>query len=195
MAVVARSLAVSVMPLENRREQFLTLATLCERLGYDALLLPETWAYDVTIVLAEAAVKTERVRVGSAILGVWNRSAGDPPGARRLSDDPRLGRRRRRQGARGRRVARVVLSDVDGDVLPRHADPLRVRQGSARGARRQRAEVRGRGAAGGRGVARRADRLRHAGRGATPPGALVRGRRRYAWAGGQLQSVVCGWAL
>ena len=75
MAAVARSFAVSVMPLENRREQFLTLATLGERLGYDALLLPETWAYDVTIVLAEAAVKTERVRVGSAILGVWNRSA------------------------------------------------------------------------------------------------------------------------
>jgi len=39
------------------------------------MLLPETWAYDVTIVLAEAAVKTERIRVGSAILGVWNRSA------------------------------------------------------------------------------------------------------------------------
>jgi alkanesulfonate monooxygenase SsuD/methylene tetrahydromethanopterin reductase-like flavin-dependent oxidoreductase (luciferase family) len=68
-------LAVSVMPLENRREQFETLATLGERLGYDAMLLPETWAYDVTILLAEAAVKTERIRVGSAILGVWNRSA------------------------------------------------------------------------------------------------------------------------
>jgi alkanesulfonate monooxygenase SsuD/methylene tetrahydromethanopterin reductase-like flavin-dependent oxidoreductase (luciferase family) len=75
MAAVARSLAVSVMPLENRREQFLTLATLGERLGYDAMLLPETWAYDVTIVLAEAAVKTERLKVGSAILGVWSRSA------------------------------------------------------------------------------------------------------------------------
>ena len=75
MTAVARSLAVSVMPLENRREQFLMLATLGERLGYDALLLPETWAYDVTIVLAEAALKTERLRVGSAILGVWNRSA------------------------------------------------------------------------------------------------------------------------
>ena len=71
----ARALAVSVMPLENRREQFEALATLGERLGYDAMLLPETWAYDATIVLAEAAVKTERIRVGSAILGVWNRSA------------------------------------------------------------------------------------------------------------------------
>ena len=75
MAAVTRGLAVSVMPLENRREQFLTLATLGERLGYDAMLLPETWAYDVTIVLAEAAVKTERLKLGSAILGVWNRSA------------------------------------------------------------------------------------------------------------------------
>src|SRR5207245_1115011 len=78
MAAVARPLAVSVMPLENRREQFLTLATLGERLGYDALLLPETWAYDVTIVLAEAAVKTERIRVGSAMRGVRNgRAAAD----------------------------------------------------------------------------------------------------------------------
>jgi alkanesulfonate monooxygenase SsuD/methylene tetrahydromethanopterin reductase-like flavin-dependent oxidoreductase (luciferase family) len=75
MATTARALAVSVMPLENRREQFLTLATLAERMGYSAMLLPETWVYDVTIVLAEAAVKTERIRVGSAILGVWNRSA------------------------------------------------------------------------------------------------------------------------
>ena len=75
MATTARALAVSVMPLESRREQFLTLATLAERMGYSAMLLPETWVYDVTIVLAEAAVKTERIRVGSAILGVWNRSA------------------------------------------------------------------------------------------------------------------------
>jgi alkanesulfonate monooxygenase SsuD/methylene tetrahydromethanopterin reductase-like flavin-dependent oxidoreductase (luciferase family) len=75
MAPVARPLAVSVMPLENRREQFQALATQGERLGYHAMLLPETWAYDVTIVLAEAAVKTERLKVGSAILGVWNRSA------------------------------------------------------------------------------------------------------------------------
>src|SRR2546426_554202 len=274
MAAVPRSLAVSVMPLENRREQFLTLATLGERLGYDAMLLPETWAYDVTIVLAEAAVKTQRLRVGSAILGVWNRSAatlamgaatlaslsggrfilglgastpqlveglhdvpfgpplarmrpmvtqvrallrgervplmvakdaralrlnvppvevpvclaaaigdasvrlageiadgldalslsaaragpGDRTAARgrrtreargaagRVPDDSRVGGRRRRQGAGRRRLARLLLSDVDGHVLPRHAHPLRVRQGGPGRARREHAEVRGRGA-------------------------------------------------
>ena len=75
MAPVPRALAVSVMPLETRREQFHALATLGEQLGYDAMLLPETWAYDVTIVLAEAALKTQRLKVGSAILGVWNRTA------------------------------------------------------------------------------------------------------------------------
>jgi alkanesulfonate monooxygenase SsuD/methylene tetrahydromethanopterin reductase-like flavin-dependent oxidoreductase (luciferase family) len=75
MTPVPRALAFSVMPLENRREQFLALATLGDQLGYDAMLLPETWAYDVTIVLAEAALKTQRLKVGSAILGVWNRTA------------------------------------------------------------------------------------------------------------------------
>src|SRR5437899_3301989 len=136
MAAVPRSLAVSVMPLENRREQFLTLATLGERLGYDAMLLPETWAYDVTIVLAEAAVKTQRLRVGSAILGVWNRSAATL--ARCAATLASLAGRRR--------LDRLLLSAVDGHVLPRHAHPLRVRQGGPGRARREHAEVRGRGA-------------------------------------------------
>ncbi|MFQ5828617.1 MAG: hypothetical protein ACE5JD_05610 [Candidatus Methylomirabilia bacterium] len=45
----ARSLAVSVMPLENRRETILHLATAADHLGYEAFFLPETWAHDVTV--------------------------------------------------------------------------------------------------------------------------------------------------
>jgi len=63
------------MPLENRREQFVTLATLADELGYDGVMFPETWSYDITVLLAELAVKTRRVRLGTGILGVWNRSA------------------------------------------------------------------------------------------------------------------------
>jgi alkanesulfonate monooxygenase SsuD/methylene tetrahydromethanopterin reductase-like flavin-dependent oxidoreductase (luciferase family) len=63
------------MPLENRHEVFLSLAAAADRLGYDGLFLPETWAYDTTVLLAELAVKTERLRLGTGILGVWNRSA------------------------------------------------------------------------------------------------------------------------
>jgi len=70
-----RALSAAVMPLENRREQFVTLATLADELGYDGIMFPETWSYDITVLLAELAVKTRRVRLGTSILGVWNRSA------------------------------------------------------------------------------------------------------------------------
>src|SRR6185503_14982808 len=63
------------MPLENRREVLLSLAMAADRLGYDGYFLPETWAYDITVLLAEAAVRTERITLGTGILGVWNRSA------------------------------------------------------------------------------------------------------------------------
>lgn len=72
----ARSLAVSVMPLENRREIILHLATTADHLGYEAFFLPETWAYDVTVLLAEAATRVRNTRLGSGVLGVWGRSAG-----------------------------------------------------------------------------------------------------------------------
>jgi alkanesulfonate monooxygenase SsuD/methylene tetrahydromethanopterin reductase-like flavin-dependent oxidoreductase (luciferase family) len=67
-------IGVSVMPLENRREALVGLATAADRRGYDLFMLPETWAYDVTVLLAEAALKTRRITLATGILGVWNRS-------------------------------------------------------------------------------------------------------------------------
>ncbi len=71
-----RRLAVSVMPLETRRETLIYIATAAERLGYEAYFLPETWAYDTTVMLAEAAVRTRQIRLAPGVLGVWSRSAG-----------------------------------------------------------------------------------------------------------------------
>jgi alkanesulfonate monooxygenase SsuD/methylene tetrahydromethanopterin reductase-like flavin-dependent oxidoreductase (luciferase family) len=68
-------IGVSVMPLENRREVVIGLATEADRLGYDGFFMPETWAFDMTVLLAEAAVRTHRIAVGTGILGIWNRSA------------------------------------------------------------------------------------------------------------------------
>ncbi len=67
------------MPLENRRDVLIALATEADRLGYEAFCLPETWAYDVTVLLAEAAVKTTHIKLGTGILGVWNRSGARWP--------------------------------------------------------------------------------------------------------------------
>ena len=70
-----RRLGVSVMPLENRYAVLAGLATTADRLGYDAVLLPEAWTYDMTVMLAEAAARTHRVTLVSGILSVWGRSA------------------------------------------------------------------------------------------------------------------------
>jgi alkanesulfonate monooxygenase SsuD/methylene tetrahydromethanopterin reductase-like flavin-dependent oxidoreductase (luciferase family) len=75
MADKTRPVAVSVMPLENRRETILYIATASDRLGYHAFFLPETWAYDITGLLAEAATCTRHVRLGSGVFGVWGRTS------------------------------------------------------------------------------------------------------------------------
>src|SRR5262247_4214757 len=72
----ARPLGVSVMPLDNRREALVGVAALAERLGFDGYFLPETWAHDVTVLMTELAIRTQRLLLGTGILGVWGRSAG-----------------------------------------------------------------------------------------------------------------------
>jgi alkanesulfonate monooxygenase SsuD/methylene tetrahydromethanopterin reductase-like flavin-dependent oxidoreductase (luciferase family) len=74
--VTTAPLGLSVMPLENRRETLLHAAVAGERAGYDGFYLPETWAHDVTVMLAEIAGKTSRIGLGTGVLGVWSRSAG-----------------------------------------------------------------------------------------------------------------------
>jgi alkanesulfonate monooxygenase SsuD/methylene tetrahydromethanopterin reductase-like flavin-dependent oxidoreductase (luciferase family) len=68
-------IGLSVMPLETRREAIVGLAIEGDRLGYDGFFMPETWAYDMTILLAEAAARTSRITLGTGIVGIWNRSA------------------------------------------------------------------------------------------------------------------------
>src|SRR5262245_38255779 len=69
-------LAVAVMPLENRREALMGVAEAADRAGYDGFFLPETWSFDVTVLLAEAATRTRHLHLGTGVLPVWSRSAG-----------------------------------------------------------------------------------------------------------------------
>src|SRR2546430_2023609 len=63
------------MLLETRREAIIDLATEGDRLGYDGFFMPEAWGHDMTVLLAEAAVRTTRIMLGTGIIGIWNRSA------------------------------------------------------------------------------------------------------------------------
>ena len=81
-------IGVSVMPLENRREALVGLATAADRHGYDAFMLPETSTYDVTVLLAEAAVKTQRITLGTCILGVY--ASKKPPTQSPMAQSQRL---------------------------------------------------------------------------------------------------------
>jgi alkanesulfonate monooxygenase SsuD/methylene tetrahydromethanopterin reductase-like flavin-dependent oxidoreductase (luciferase family) len=60
-------IGLSVMLLESRREAIIDLATEGDRLGYDGFFMPEAWGYDMTVLLAEAAVRTTRITLGTGI--------------------------------------------------------------------------------------------------------------------------------
>ena len=52
-------IAVSVMPLETRRDVLIAVARMADRLGYDAFFMPETWAHDITVLLADNSRPSE----------------------------------------------------------------------------------------------------------------------------------------
>src|SRR5579884_2452083 len=58
------------------RKMYLRAAELADELGYDSFWLPEAWGYEVFSLLAEAAVRTKRIKLGTGIINVFSRSPG-----------------------------------------------------------------------------------------------------------------------
>lgn len=75
MSSYAHRLSVAPMPLENRWDIIQHTALVADELGYDTFSLPETWAYDTTVLLSNLAAQTKNIRLATTILGVWGRSA------------------------------------------------------------------------------------------------------------------------
>ncbi len=70
-----RPLAVGLPPMETRRDVVLHVAARAEELGYAAFYLAEGWGHDASVLLAEIAVRTSRIRIGTGVVNVWGRSA------------------------------------------------------------------------------------------------------------------------
>jgi alkanesulfonate monooxygenase SsuD/methylene tetrahydromethanopterin reductase-like flavin-dependent oxidoreductase (luciferase family) len=60
--------------MEIRREVIVRLAERAEDLGYAGFFVAEGWGHDSTALLAEIAVRTSRITIGSNVLNVWGRS-------------------------------------------------------------------------------------------------------------------------
>jgi alkanesulfonate monooxygenase SsuD/methylene tetrahydromethanopterin reductase-like flavin-dependent oxidoreductase (luciferase family) len=58
------------------RQLYLRAAQLADDLGYDSFWIPEAWGYDIFALLTEMAVKTKRIKLGTAIVNVFSRSPG-----------------------------------------------------------------------------------------------------------------------
>lgn len=70
-----RPLAVSLTPLESRREVVLHVAQRAEQLGYDAFFLAEGWGHDAGVLLADVAARTHTIQIATGVINIWGRSA------------------------------------------------------------------------------------------------------------------------
>ena len=55
-------------------DDFVTLATRAEALGYDRVWLPETWGRDAVTTLTTIAERTDEIGIGTSIANVYSRS-------------------------------------------------------------------------------------------------------------------------
>lgn len=58
------------------RKLYLRAAELADDLGYDSFWLPEAWGYEIFSILAEAATRTKRIKLGTGIVNVFSRTPG-----------------------------------------------------------------------------------------------------------------------
>jgi len=141
-------ICVAFTPFETRADVIVRLALQADETALDRVEVAEGWTHDSTILLAELAVRTSRVGLGTSVISAWGRSpatialaaaglqrssagrfslgigAGSPPlteGFHGISWDRPL--------ARLRETLTAVRALLDGERLPHPASgarPLRL---------------------------------------------------------------------
>ena len=67
-------IGVGLTPFETRSDVVVRIAQLADERGLDFVGVAEGWTYDSLIVLAEIALRTSRIRLGSIVLNVLGRT-------------------------------------------------------------------------------------------------------------------------
>jgi alkanesulfonate monooxygenase SsuD/methylene tetrahydromethanopterin reductase-like flavin-dependent oxidoreductase (luciferase family) len=58
------------------RSIYVRAARLADELGYDSFWIPEAWGYEIFSLLAELALVTKRIKLGTGIVNVFSRTPG-----------------------------------------------------------------------------------------------------------------------
>jgi alkanesulfonate monooxygenase SsuD/methylene tetrahydromethanopterin reductase-like flavin-dependent oxidoreductase (luciferase family) len=69
-----RSVGVAFTPFETRVDTIVRLARRADDLGIDRLDVAEGWTHDAMTLLAELAIRTERIGLGTSVISAWGRS-------------------------------------------------------------------------------------------------------------------------
>jgi alkanesulfonate monooxygenase SsuD/methylene tetrahydromethanopterin reductase-like flavin-dependent oxidoreductase (luciferase family) len=65
---------VAFTPFETRTDVILRLATRADDLGLDRVDVAEGWTHDSMILLAELALRTSRIELGTSVVSAWGRT-------------------------------------------------------------------------------------------------------------------------
>jgi alkanesulfonate monooxygenase SsuD/methylene tetrahydromethanopterin reductase-like flavin-dependent oxidoreductase (luciferase family) len=65
---------IGFTPFETRADVIVRLALQAEAAGLDQVDVAEGWTHDSTILLAELAMRTERIGLGSSVISAWGRT-------------------------------------------------------------------------------------------------------------------------
>jgi alkanesulfonate monooxygenase SsuD/methylene tetrahydromethanopterin reductase-like flavin-dependent oxidoreductase (luciferase family) len=83
-------LGVAFTPFETRTDVIVRLATQADELGLDRVDVAEGWTYDSLVLLAELAMRTSRIGLGTMVVSAWGRTpatmALGAAGLQRLSE-------------------------------------------------------------------------------------------------------------
>jgi alkanesulfonate monooxygenase SsuD/methylene tetrahydromethanopterin reductase-like flavin-dependent oxidoreductase (luciferase family) len=67
-------IGIAFTPFETRTDVILRLATQADDLGVDRVDVAEGWTHDSMILLAELALRTSRIDLGTSVISAWGRT-------------------------------------------------------------------------------------------------------------------------
>jgi len=108
------------------RKMYLRAAQLADELGYDSFWLPEAWGYEIFGLLAEMAVHTKRIKLGTGIINVFSRTPGLIAMSAATVDEMSEGRLILGVGTSGKRVIEGFHGRPFEKPLTRVKDVIRV---------------------------------------------------------------------